>query len=461
MDPTTSRRTRAATSTGGSTSAARHRAPVHGGRRGAPAPARATSSSSTRTTSRSTSSSPTRSSALRFEHPEVQVRRGRRPGRDRVFCSGANIYMLGVVDALVQGELLQVHERDAALPRGRVRALGPRVARRVQRARPPAAATSSRSRATRSCSSTTATRRSASPRRRSSPCCPAPAASRASSTSARCAAIAPTCSARLAEGIKGKRAKDWGLVDHLVSRTKWDETRRERAQGARREQPSPRGPRRRRSRRSSRRSRRQRSATVTSTLDDRRGAHRDARPCAAHEARTDGRRRDRRAAPSSWALRAFRELDDALLRLRFDHAEIGLVTVRDARRRRAACSRTTRRSRTTRDTGFAREVPSSSGARAEALRQHRAQPLRGRSIPSSCFAGCAARARARRRSLLHARRRRREGRACSASRDRRAARCRCRTACRASRALGIDARSSPACAQPALDPSRGRRSSAS
>src|ERR1700749_1655195 len=25
-----------------------------------------------------------------------------------------------------------------------------------------------------------------------------------------------------AEGIKGKRAKDWGLVDHLVSRTKWD-----------------------------------------------------------------------------------------------------------------------------------------------------------------------------------------------------------------------------------------------
>src|SRR5580693_4104178 len=26
----------------------------------------------------------------------------------------------------------------------------------------------------------------------------------------------------IAEGIKGKRAKDWGLVDHLVSRTKWD-----------------------------------------------------------------------------------------------------------------------------------------------------------------------------------------------------------------------------------------------
>src|ERR1044071_1185333 len=34
-----------------------------------------------------------------------------------------------------------------------------------------------------------------------------------------------------AEGIKGKRAKDWGLVDHVVSRTKWDETVAERAKG--------------------------------------------------------------------------------------------------------------------------------------------------------------------------------------------------------------------------------------
>src|ERR1043165_9743578 len=32
-----------------------------------------------------------------------------------------------------------------------------------------------------------------------------------------------------AEGIKGKRAKDWGLVDHVVSRSKWDEVVAERA----------------------------------------------------------------------------------------------------------------------------------------------------------------------------------------------------------------------------------------
>src|SRR6476659_4300218 len=31
-----------------------------------------------------------------------------------------------------------------------------------------------------------------------------------------------------AEGIKGKRAKDWGLVDHVVSRSEWDETIAER-----------------------------------------------------------------------------------------------------------------------------------------------------------------------------------------------------------------------------------------
>src|SRR4029077_3627631 len=28
----------------------------------------------------------------------------------------------------------------------------------------------------------------------------------------------------LAEGVRGKRAQDWGLVDHVVPRSKWDET---------------------------------------------------------------------------------------------------------------------------------------------------------------------------------------------------------------------------------------------
>src|SRR3954470_24774479 len=45
-----------------------------------------------------------------------------------------------------------------------------------------------------------------------------------------------------AEGIKGKRAKDWGLVDHLVSRTKWDENVAERAKALAAKQQVTRGP---------------------------------------------------------------------------------------------------------------------------------------------------------------------------------------------------------------------------
>src|SRR5450432_4536822 len=45
-----------------------------------------------------------------------------------------------------------------------------------------------------------------------------------------------------AEGIKGKRAKDWGLVDHLVSRTKWDATVTEVAKALAAKQTITRGP---------------------------------------------------------------------------------------------------------------------------------------------------------------------------------------------------------------------------
>src|SRR6188768_604678 len=46
----------------------------------------------------------------------------------------------------------------------------------------------------------------------------------------------------LAEGIKGKRAKDWGLVDHLVSRTKWDDAVATRAKELAAKQQVTRGP---------------------------------------------------------------------------------------------------------------------------------------------------------------------------------------------------------------------------
>ena len=51
---------------------------------------------------------------LRFEHPEVKVV-VLRSGKDRVFCAGANIRMLAGSTPRPQGQLLQVHQRDAQL----------------------------------------------------------------------------------------------------------------------------------------------------------------------------------------------------------------------------------------------------------------------------------------------------------------------------------------------------------
>ena len=48
-------------------------------------------------------------------------------GKERMFCSGANIYMLGHVDARLEGEFLQVHQRDAQRHRGLEPPLRPEV----------------------------------------------------------------------------------------------------------------------------------------------------------------------------------------------------------------------------------------------------------------------------------------------------------------------------------------------
>ena len=54
---------------------------------------------------------------LRFEHPEVGAV-VLTSGKERVFCAGANIRMLSQSSPRLEGELLQVHQRDAQRDRG-------------------------------------------------------------------------------------------------------------------------------------------------------------------------------------------------------------------------------------------------------------------------------------------------------------------------------------------------------
>ncbi len=126
-----------------------------------------------------------------------------------------------------------------------------------------------------------------------------------------------------AEGIKGKRAKDWGLVDHVVSRSNWDKALAERATALAAKQTVTRGP--------------AIELPPISPKVDGDALHyryvdltidRDARTA---ELVVRGPESDGvidLTAADTWSLHAFRELDDALLHLRFDFPEIGMITVR-------------------------------------------------------------------------------------------------------------------------------------
>ncbi len=132
----------------------------------------------------------------------------------------------------------------------------------------------------------------------------------------------------LAEGVKGKRAVEWGLVDEVFPRTKFDEEVKARALAIAKAAPDkvrpgirlgPVGPeveenvlRYRhvqisfdRERRTAEILLRAPEAPVPSTPDE-----------------------IRRAGSDYWPLRAFRELDDLLVRLRFEYPEIGVVVLR-------------------------------------------------------------------------------------------------------------------------------------
>ena len=212
-------------------------------------------------------------------------------------------------------------------------------------------------------------------------CSPAPAASRASSTSARSAAISPTCSRTLAEGVKGKRAVEWGLVDEVAAEGEvrrggrsaalealaatLDSARRPGGDARRRSRPKRIG---------------ERSTTGTSTLARRpRRAHRELTVRApdgdaaadARGAREGRRRRRGRCARSASSTTRCSICASTTRRSASSPCET-------RGRRRARCSPSTRCSRSTQDDWLVARGPPPHEARAQAPRHHREELLRAR-----------------------------------------------------------------------------------
>jgi benzoyl-CoA-dihydrodiol lyase len=131
----------------------------------------------------------------------------------------------------------------------------------------------------------------------------------------------------IAEGIKGKRAVEWGLVDELIPRSRWAESVQKRAGELARSRPEKKGA-------------GIALAPIAPTfkkgaieyhhvslaIDPKDGvAHLTVRaPTSKEPDDADG---FRQMGDKAWAVRAFRELDDALLRLRFEHPRIGVIVL--------------------------------------------------------------------------------------------------------------------------------------
>jgi benzoyl-CoA-dihydrodiol lyase len=188
----------------------------------------------------------------------------------------------------------------------------------------------------------------------------------------------------LAEGIKGKRAVEWKLVDAVAPRSKFGELVRQRAQRLAQLTTETKGPgvvldalapevsdngvRYRYVELQIDRARR--TATLTMRAPD---------------AEVHGVDSILAAGASWWPLRAFRELDDALLRLRFNYEDVGLVLLK-TRGNAELVLRCDAELEAQRDHWFVREV------RLHMARVLRRLDLTARSLfavldPESCFCG--------------------------------------------------------------------------
>ena len=189
------------------------------------------------------------------------------------------------------------------------------------------------------------------------------------------------------EGARGQRALDWRLVDEIAPPSSWDERVRERATGLGRDLRPP--------------ARRQRGIALPpldQQIERRRGS--PIRMCgwrstAQHAAPTITVLGPE-AVPRSvaeidecaafWPLAMARELDDAILHLRFNEPELGIIVLPHRGRSGRTCWRSTRCSDEGRDDWFVREV------RLYWKRVLKRIDMTARSLfaliePGSCFAG--------------------------------------------------------------------------
>ena len=207
-----------------------------------------------------------------------------------------------------------------------------------------------------------------------------------------------------AEGVKGQQAVDWGLVDAIAPRSRFDDLVRERRRGpGRRVGPPGRIGRRRPGPAGRSRSTATRCAT-RGHVDDR--PHRRRRP--PHRARRrPAPSRQRRTscsppAPTSGCWRRARQLDDAMLRLRFNEPELGTWVLHTAGDAAAAAGRRGAAGRPRRPLARAGDPPvlGADAAAARPVGPHDRGAGRAREL----LRRHAGRAGAGRRPLVHARR---------------------------------------------------------
>ncbi len=173
----------------------------------------------------------------------------------------------------------------------------------------------------------------------------------------------------LAEGVKGKRAVEWGLVDAVVPRSKFADTIAQRARDlAAKATAVPRGP----------------AVELDPIGDYRHVALKLDEKSRRAELTVCGPTEAKRVEHASfWPLRMARELDHALLRLRFEHENVGLLIVRTEGDRKIAHQMG---ELLMADDGFTREV------RLNLARTLRRLDVTARSLfavvdQSSCFSG--------------------------------------------------------------------------